>query len=219
MRNPLLLLLVVLLFCFVSANAQMPDEPIQKKVGLGVKVGAGSILGDDLSKTDQSIGPVTSLEGHYNLAGTVEAILEFAYGYNDVNFRLGNAEVTRIYQRSATIGFRFYLQKFKMGNILPTFSAGAGIYQWYYTNNDAPLNLSKDGIQTYKGEEMDFNSLGINAGLGFRYQVSEKFALDGIARFHFIQSKDNTGKFGEDDDHDMNIDFGIGFVYLFPINR
>jgi len=217
MRKYVWTVLTFLIIFGITLQAQESTEPVQQKVGLGMKFGTGIIVGDDLSKQNQSAGPVSSLEMHINLQETVEIVTEFAYGYNDVEFSLESANITRIYQRSYTVGFRFYLNKIRFGKILPTISFGSGYYEWFYTNSDEPLNLGKDGVQTYKGEELSFHSVGLNAGAGFRFNFTDNFALDGIFRFHFIQSKDNRGKFGPDDDHDKNIDLGVGIVYLFPI--
>ncbi len=217
MRKYVSVVFTLLIISGMALYAQESTEPVQHKIGLGLKFGTGIIVGDDLSKQNQSAGPVSSLEMHVDLQETVEIVTEFAYGYNDVKFSLGSANVTRIYQRSYTIGFRFYLNKMRFGRIVPTLSFGSGYYEWFYTNSDEPLNLGKDGVQTYKGEELSFHSVGLNAGTGFRFRITDNFALDGIFRFHFIQSKDNRDRFGPDDDNDMNIDLGVGVVYLFPV--
>ena len=217
MRKYLWVVLTFLVIFGITLYAQESSEPVKQKIGLGLKFGTGSIVGDDLSKQNQSAGPVSSLEMHINLQETVEIITEFAYGYNDVNFSLGQVNITRIYQRSYTVGFRFYLKKLRFSKILPNVSFGSGYYEWFYTNSDQPLNLGKEGVQTYKGEELSFHSVGLNVGAGLRYKFTDNFALDGIFRFHFIQSKDNRGKFGPNDDNDQNIDLGIGIVYLFPV--
>lgn len=221
MRRRIGLAFILILLFSVVAYAQDANQPIQKKIGLGIKAGGGAILGDELSKTGQAMGPVTSVELHFNLQETVEVLTEFSYAYNDVDFtnakfQLGEADVNRIYQRAITMGFRFYMPQLRMGSFLPTLSFGGGYYEWYYTNSSDLLNLNGNGIQTYKGERLSFHSLGINAGLGLRIKLKDNFALDGISRFHFIQSKDNRGRFGPDDDNDMSIDFGLGLVYLFP---
>ncbi|GAB4368393.1 MAG: hypothetical protein Kow0042_09530 [Calditrichia bacterium] len=211
--------LVLILVVFLFAQEPSVEGEVQTKFGVGFKFGVGSILGDKLSRTEQAPGPVTSLEGHFNLQETVEVITEVAYGYNDVDFTLGSATVSRIYQRSFTVGFRFYLNALQVSGIVPTLSFGSGFYEWFYTNSDEELNFSGDGIQKYKGRELSFHSVGLNAGLGLRYKISGNFALDFIARFHFIQSKDNTDRFGPNDDHDRNMDAGVGLVWLIPLRR
>lgn len=213
------ILFLILLLCTFVVHAQENEAQIEKKVGFGFKFGSGAILGDKLSRTNQSVGPTSSFEVHFNLQETVEVISEFSYGYNDVDFTLGNAHVQRIFQRAFTVGFRFYLPQVRIGSFLPTLSFGTGFYEWFYTNSDKLINFSGEGIQTYKGEDLSIHSLGLNAGLGLRIKLSRNLALDSIARFHFIQSKDNRSNFGPNDDHDKSLDVGVGIVYLIPFGK
>lgn len=217
MKLSLTMTLVTLLAVFHVINAQNGD--IRKKIGFGVRVGVTSITADNLTKTGQKMGGMSSVDFHYEAMDAVELLAEVSYGYNDVDFRLGEAVVQRIFERSFTAGFRFYPRKITFGKLSPFLSFGAGYYEWFFTNNPDDLFYSSSDIQTFKGEELSFHSVGLNAGLGFRYNLSTKFAVDGLFRYHFIQSKDNRGKFGTDDENEQNFDIGLGFVFLLPVGQ
>lgn len=217
MKFSLTIMFVTLLSVFHTLNAQ--NNEIKKKIGFGVRVGVTSITADNLTKTGQKMGGVSSMDFHYEAMDAIELLAEASYGYNDVNFRLGEAVVMRIFERSFTAGFRFYPKKLNFGKLTPFLSFGAGYYEWFFTNNSSDLFYSSQDIQTFKGEELSFHSIGLNAGLGIRYNLSHKFAVDGLFRYHFIQSKDNRGKFGTDDDNEQNFDIGLGFVFLLPVGQ
>jgi hypothetical protein len=202
---------------FNVLNAQNGD--IIKKIGFGFRAGVTGITADDLTKTGQEMGAVSSVDFHYNAMDAIELLAEVSYGYNDVDFRLGEAVVTRIFERSFTAGFRFYPKKTNFGKLSPFLSFGAGYYEWFFTNNPDALFYASEDIQTFKGEELSFHSVGLNAGFGFRYNLSNKFAVDALFRYHFIQSKDNRGKFGTEDENEQNYDIGLGFVFLLPVGQ
>ncbi len=218
MRLSRTIILISLLSIFQLLYAQQ-DVDIKKKIGFGVRAGANSITADDLTKTSQEIGGVSSLDFHYNAMDAVELLAVVSYGYNDVDFRLGEAHIIRIFQRSFTAGFRFYPQNITLGKLAPFLSFGAGYYEWFFTDNQDELFYSQEDVQTFKGENLEFHSVGLNAGFGLRFNLSQKFAVDGLFRYHFIQSKDNRGKFGSEDENEQSYDLGLGLVFLVPVGQ
>jgi outer membrane protein W len=215
MRDLLLRSLTVIFclstFLFIQKSS---GADFHKNFGFGVRFGITQLNADDLTKTDQKTGVIAGFDFHYVAMDAIELILDVSYGLNDVNWFLGEAHVTRIYQFNYTIGFRFYPPQINFGNFLPFFGFGAGLYNWYFTNSDKSF-YDKSDIQRFRGEELKFLSIGLNLQAGIRYKLSSKFVVDGNFRYNFIQSKDNRGKFGDADKNEQSYDISLGIVYLF----
>jgi hypothetical protein len=99
------------------------------------------------------------------------------------------------------------MMKSENNKLNPFITAGAGMYMWYFSENQR-TNKQK----TAKGEEWKASSLGINFGGGVEYFVKEKLSVFGRLNYHMVMMKDEE-KFGPDFGNQGFLTFGAGVSY------
>ena len=80
-----------------------------------------------------------------------------------------------------------------------------GIFDW-------SLERDREIVNPSTGEAMDALSLGLGAGVGCIWQLSEKIDVDLLLFSHFIFSQ-NPGKFGFDDENEVLLQAQMGLSY------
>lgn len=93
----------------------------------------------------------------------------------------------------------------------PFITAGAGIYMWYFSENERTNKLSAPVDTT---EEFKASSLGINVGGGVEYFAMENLSVFGRVNYHLVLMKDED-RFGADFDNQGFLTFGAGISCYF----
>jgi hypothetical protein len=161
---------------------------------LGFSGGVGGLAGGNISGSQ--IGFVGTLSASHTLVDGVDYILDLQYAQIEVK-----TDSTYVYT-SAGLGVRWYpspraLTPYCIGHI--------GVFDWRIERDGRTFNPST-------GEEMKALSLGLGAGVGCMWQLSQKIDMDFLLLSHFIFSQ-NPSKFGSDDENELLFQAQIGLSY------
>lgn len=162
---------------------------------LGFSLGAGWAAGDNVSES--KAGPTAALSASHSLVDGVDYIFDLQY------VQIGATPDSTYVYRSVGLGVRWYPNA---GALTPYCMGHIGLFDWKIARD------GKTAVNPSTQKEMKALSLGLGAGVGCVWQLSQKIAADFVFLSHFIFSQ-NPGKFGPDDENEVLLGARMGLSY------
>jgi|GEM_PF-3598286 len=162
---------------------------------LGLSGGAGCLAGHNVSQS--KLGLAAALSVCHTLVDGVDYIFDLQYA------QVGTHTDSTYVYRSAGMGVKWYPSP---GALTPYCLGHIGLFDWSIRQD------GKTAVNQSSNEEMKAFSLGLGAGAGCMWQLSQRIAADFVFLSHFIFSQ-NPGKFGPDDENEVLLRAQIGLSY------
>lgn len=221
--------LIVILAILVFGGTTAYALDMSNHVGFGAWAGGnmslnGSYSADDNLSDVVGIFAFPAVELKYVVIDKAAVAVNFGYGYMPMKDEKKEEMGDRFKDLTPALNLPYVtlngtfnfgpMMKAEDNKLNPFLTAGAGMYMWYFSENERSEKLYAVG-KSGKMEEFKATSLGINVGGGVEYFAMENLAAFGRVNYHMVMMKDED-KFGENFDNQGFLMFGAGVTYYIP---